>query len=122
MDGSKGAGFMAVFAVSGSIVLLSLQFHKRLLSDFMKKIEFELEKDQPKKKVRFSDNVVELSLENKEYLLKKNVSNSGVLITAQNLEVADKKMRNTMPLNWQILYQGIIEHRKNTANWTYKST
>ena len=80
------------------------------------------EKDQPKKKVRFSDDVVELSLENKEYLHKKNVSNSSVLITPQNLEGADKKMRDTMPLNWQVLYKGIIEFRKNTTNCTYKST
>lgn len=42
MDDSMGAGLMAVIAVSGSIVFLSLQLHKRLLSDFMKKIEFEL--------------------------------------------------------------------------------
>ena len=43
MDSSSvGAGFMAVFAVSGSVVLLAHQVHKRLLSNFMKKIEFEL--------------------------------------------------------------------------------
>ena len=42
MDDSMGAGLMAVIAVSGSIVFLSLQVHKRLLSDFMHKIEFEL--------------------------------------------------------------------------------
>lgn len=39
---SMGAGFIAVFAVSGSVVLLAHQLHKRLLSDFMKKMEFEL--------------------------------------------------------------------------------
>ena len=37
-----GAGIMAVIAVSGSIVFFSLQAHKRLLSDFMEKIESEL--------------------------------------------------------------------------------
>jgi len=44
MDGSNsiGMGCMAVFAVSGSIALLAVQAHKRLLSDVMKKIEFEL--------------------------------------------------------------------------------
>lgn len=35
-------GFMTVFVVSGSVVILAHQIHKRLLSDFMKKIEFEL--------------------------------------------------------------------------------
>lgn len=42
MGSSMGVGFMAVFAVSGSVVLLVHQVHKRLLSDFMKKVESEL--------------------------------------------------------------------------------
>lgn len=41
---SLGAGYMAVFAVSGSVVLVALQVHKRLLSNFMKKMEFEIGK------------------------------------------------------------------------------
>lgn len=35
-------GLMAVFAVSGSMVLLAHQVHKRILSNFMKKFEFEM--------------------------------------------------------------------------------
>ena len=35
-------GLMAVFAVSGSMVFLVHQVHKRLLSNFMKKFEFEM--------------------------------------------------------------------------------
>lgn len=42
MDASMGMGVMAVFAVSGSVVLVASQLHKRLLSDFMKKIEIEI--------------------------------------------------------------------------------
>lgn len=42
MESFLGSSFMAVFAVSGSVVLLSMQVHKRLLSNFMKKIEFEI--------------------------------------------------------------------------------
>ncbi|KAK9194002.1 hypothetical protein WN944_004704 [Citrus x changshan-huyou] len=42
MGASMGMGFMAVFAVSGSVVLVASQVHKRLLSDFMKKIESEI--------------------------------------------------------------------------------
>lgn len=42
MDNSSGVGFIAVFAVSGSIALLCHQVHKRLFSDFMKNIESEL--------------------------------------------------------------------------------
>ncbi|XP_059440850.1 uncharacterized protein LOC132173378 [Corylus avellana] len=82
MGGSVGVGFIAVFAVSGSVLLLVHQAHKRLLSDFMKKVESELGttfyahaknklngsgKSQAKKKVRFSDDVKEPSSNNKEY-------------------------------------------------------
>ncbi|OVA07207.1 hypothetical protein BVC80_1289g135 [Macleaya cordata] len=66
----NSVGFMTVFAVSGSVVLVALQAHKRLLSDFMKKVELELGgigKVQSKKKVRFADDVLEPSSNNKEY-------------------------------------------------------
>lgn len=39
---SLNAGYVAAFAVSGSVVLLALQVHKRLLSNFMKQMEFEI--------------------------------------------------------------------------------
>ena len=42
MESSLGVGFMAIFAVTGSVVLLAHQVHKKVLSDFMKDIEFEL--------------------------------------------------------------------------------
>lgn len=42
MDRSTFDGFMAVVAASGSVVFLALQVHKRLLSDFMKKLELEI--------------------------------------------------------------------------------
>lgn len=42
MDNSLGTGCMAVFAVSGSVVFLAVQVHKRLLSNFMEKMEFEI--------------------------------------------------------------------------------
>ncbi|XVF76033.1 hypothetical protein PTKIN_Ptkin13bG0235000 [Pterospermum kingtungense] len=70
MEGSVGVGFMAVFAVSGSVVFIAREVHKRLLSDFMKKIELELggsENCQGKKRVRFADDVKEPSSNNKEY-------------------------------------------------------
>ncbi|XP_043697834.1 uncharacterized protein LOC122648679 [Telopea speciosissima] len=71
MGSSTGVGFMAVFAVSGSIALLTLQVHKRLLSQFMKKVELEfagtVKCQRQKKRVRFADDVVEPSSNNKEY-------------------------------------------------------
>lgn len=39
---SLSAGYVAAFAVSGSVALLALQVHKRLLSNFMKQMEFEI--------------------------------------------------------------------------------
>uniref|UniRef100_A0A803R7Z6 Uncharacterized protein n=1 Tax=Cannabis sativa TaxID=3483 RepID=A0A803R7Z6_CANSA len=42
MENSMGVGFMEVFVVTGSVVLLAHQIHKRVLSVFMKDIEFEL--------------------------------------------------------------------------------
>jgi hypothetical protein len=42
MESSMRFGLMAVFAVSGSMVLLAHQVHKRILSNFMKKFEFEM--------------------------------------------------------------------------------
>ncbi|CAF2111240.1 hypothetical protein Bca4012_095027 [Brassica carinata] len=63
-------GFMAVFAVSGSVVFVASQFHKRLLSDYLDKFELEIRSPDNaviKKKVRFAADVVEPSGNNKEY-------------------------------------------------------
>ncbi|XP_058212706.1 uncharacterized protein LOC131324657 isoform X1 [Rhododendron vialii] len=111
---SIGAGFMAVFAVSGSVVLLAHQLHKRLLSDFMKKMEFELVASHKchSKKVRFSEEIVvlELSSKNKWYLEKHPSKladqNSITSLTAE-------KELGSMPLNRQVLYKGILKYRTN---------
>ncbi|KAF5799405.1 hypothetical protein HanXRQr2_Chr07g0304181 [Helianthus annuus] len=102
-------GFMTVFVVSGSVVILAHQIHKRLLSDFMKKIEFELGpcKSQTKKKVRFLD----------EEVLAKKVDSvkltPKVAVSAIELGGGNKKCRKTMPLNWQVMYKGIINYRNS---------
>ncbi|XP_019082483.1 PREDICTED: uncharacterized protein LOC109125293 [Camelina sativa] len=70
MSMESSLGFMAVFAVSGSVVFLASQFHKRLLSDYMDKFDFEIRSKKNvvmKKKVRFAADVVEPSGNNKEY-------------------------------------------------------
>ncbi|KAF8091350.1 hypothetical protein N665_0447s0010 [Sinapis alba] len=72
-------GFMTVFAVSGSVVLLAAQFHKRLLSHHMEKLELQLDvkskEKKKKKKVSFAEDVMEPSGNNKEYRRKNRKSN-----------------------------------------------
>lgn len=103
---SVGMGLMAVFAVSGSVVFVARHVHKRLLSDFMNKIECELHHGmgsknciQVKKRVRFAENVME-----------------------RKAVVGEAEMRN-MPLNRQMLYRGIIKYKNlnalNSGVWLF---
>ncbi|GMI71129.1 hypothetical protein HRI_000782200 [Hibiscus trionum] len=105
--GSVGVGLVAVFAVSGGVVFIARELHKRLLSDFMKRIEFELcgrsGKCEAKKRVRFADDVMEEpSSRNKEYSKAKH----GI----------DLEMSNSMPLNRQVLYKGILQYKTLTTH------
>ncbi|XP_039140708.1 uncharacterized protein LOC120277910 isoform X2 [Dioscorea cayenensis subsp. rotundata] len=84
MESSSCMGLVAVIAVSSSVALVAVQFHKRLVSDLMKKLHVELGvgcRTLPppptrmmttmmtvgKKKVRFAADVVEPSSNNEEY-------------------------------------------------------
>lgn len=70
------------------------------------------EKDPPKKKVRFAKNVVELSSDTQK---DRGVKNNKV-VPRQEL-----KESMAMPLNWQVLYKGIIEYRisMQSSNFTW---
>ncbi|CAN6834891.1 unnamed protein product [Brassica oleracea var. botrytis] len=80
----SSTGFMTVFFVSGSVVLLAAQLHKRLLSCYMEKLELqktcvdmknkEKNKKKKEKKVSFAVNVMEPSGNNKEYRRKNKKS------------------------------------------------
>ncbi|KAF3560020.1 hypothetical protein F2Q69_00017408 [Brassica cretica] len=73
----SSTGFMTVFFVSGSVVLLAAQLHKRLLSCYMVKLELqnkEKNKKKKEKKVSFAVNVMEPSGNNKEYRRKNKKS------------------------------------------------
>ncbi|KAK6147347.1 hypothetical protein DH2020_018259 [Rehmannia glutinosa] len=113
MDNSLKTGFMAVFAVSGSVVFLAMHAHNRLLSNFMKKMEFEINnftvgsvKDEPiKKKVRFADDVVESTAEI-AYGKKDPSRRAGAASCRKNGENLE-----AMPQNWQVMYKGILQHR-----------
>ncbi|XP_057805267.1 uncharacterized protein LOC131020468 isoform X2 [Salvia miltiorrhiza] len=101
MDSSMKTGLMTVFAVSGSVVFVAMQVHKRLLSKFMEKIEYEIEtasKEEPKKKVRFADDVAET--ENRKVCEK--AAESGKF-NDENLEA--------LPENWQAMYREILHQR-----------
>ncbi|CAG7907954.1 unnamed protein product [Brassica rapa] len=76
-------GFMTVFFVSGSVVLLATQLHKRLLSCYMQKLELQFElknkeksKKKKDKKVSFAEDVTEPSGNNEEYRRKNKKSKS----------------------------------------------
>ncbi|KAI3832503.1 hypothetical protein MKW98_002049 [Papaver atlanticum] len=119
----NSVGFMTVFAVSGSVVLVALQAHKRLLSDFMKKVELELGtaaagvgKVQQKKKVRFADDVIEPSSNNKEYRKQRsrlNMDRSSSLCNSQCSQMInpDEELENKMPENRRALYKGIVQSK-----------
>lgn len=132
MTSSIGLGCMAAFAISaGSVILFAHQLNERLVSDFMKKVEFELmgmfpfllfssfQKDlslesivnkvfdigskrgfQAKKRVRFAEDVIEPLPENEE-----DCDKHLLRITE------DGEAMETMPVNRQILYKGILEYR-----------
>ncbi|PIN07836.1 hypothetical protein CDL12_19593 [Handroanthus impetiginosus] len=107
MDNSLKTGFMAVFAVSGSVVFLAMQAHKRLLSNFIKEMEFEIKnpitgaaKDEPKKKVRFADEAAAEKTYGKKHPVRAT--------TGENLE--------GMPQNWQVMYKGILQYRNLKGN------
>ncbi|PON42063.1 hypothetical protein PanWU01x14_284530 [Parasponia andersonii] len=119
MESSIGVGFMAVFAVTGSVVLLVHQVHKRVLADFMKDIEFEfgngkrsfgigtVKRTCNNKTVRFADDVVEPSSNNKEYRKRQMEKQA----TAVPNKGHSHEVKNTMPANRQVLYRGIIKHK-----------
>lgn len=74
-------GFMTVFAVSGTVVLVAAQVHKRLLSCYMQNFElqFDMEnkeknKNKKEKKVSFAEDVMDPSGNNKEYRRKNKKS------------------------------------------------
>ncbi|KAK9699265.1 hypothetical protein RND81_08G164000 [Saponaria officinalis] len=96
MEGSMGMGVMAVFAVSGSVALLAHQLHKRLLSDFMKKIEFEFGYGKCNKKK------VHMKGQTKQSMKRKSIGLEG-----------------TMPLNRLVLYKGIIQHKMRNPKKEY---
>ncbi|KAJ8754462.1 hypothetical protein K2173_005623 [Erythroxylum novogranatense] len=113
-----------VYSVSGSVVLIASQVHKRLLSDFMRKIEFELGgpkmRCQSKKRVRFAEDVMEPSSNKEEYRNRRLMRRNGAIKSDQvsNLQDATELqsingggLLESMPVNRQMLYKGIIQYR-----------
>ncbi|XP_021776010.1 uncharacterized protein LOC110739836 [Chenopodium quinoa] len=115
MDGSMSMGVMAVFAVSGSVALLALQVHNRLLSDFMKKIDFEFGcgKCQCKRRIQFADNV-------QEPLPIKCEKESSETNPAKPCCERSYNGEGTMPLNRLALYRGIIKNKMSFPKSEYR--
>ncbi|KAL1822456.1 hypothetical protein DCAR_0310269 [Daucus carota subsp. sativus] len=117
MDDSMGAGLMAVIAVSGSIVFLSLQVHKRLLSDFMHKIEFELGSGKDETKKRVSTSPLQMKNRKGEFYQIKNAKTVSCSSCGGSRVVKDYSKHGlmeegSMPRNWQALYKGMLQYRK----------
>ncbi|KAI3913100.1 hypothetical protein MKW98_007116 [Papaver atlanticum] len=111
-------GLMTVFVELGSVVLVALQAHKRLLSYFIRKPELELGrvgKVQQKKKVRFADDVIEPSSNNKEYR-KQQRSRSNVMygtikfgdVIVPCQIILDEELENKMPENRRALTKELL--------------
>ncbi|KAL5999300.1 hypothetical protein ACLOJK_040751 [Asimina triloba] len=76
--------------------------------------EREMERDVPKKKVRFAEDVIDPSSNKKEYCRikdPKNGSNVDDHQIAKNGETKLQEMEGRMPLNRLALYKGMIEYR-----------
>ncbi|MED6168487.1 hypothetical protein PIB30_011915 [Stylosanthes scabra] len=121
MESSMRFGIMTVFAVSGSMVLLIHQVHKHMLKNFMEKFECEIcgypnnghktldesmKEHHKKKKVRFSEHVLEFPpIENKQHITKKDEK---VLFGERVQKWRCEELKDVMPYN---MYRGILKHR-----------
>ncbi|XP_020225355.1 uncharacterized protein LOC109807247 [Cajanus cajan] len=131
MENSTRLGLMAVVAVSGSMVFLVHQVHKRLLSNFMEKFEYEYAHDQKNlsgsekheaKKVRFAKE----TSKNKSCGDKKMITTTTRVrgIKAEEIWVMENvqkwrhvpKLEDMMPPNRAVLYRGIMKYRNRTIN------
>ncbi|KAI3979464.1 hypothetical protein MKX01_001656 [Papaver californicum] len=105
----NSVGLMTVFAVSGSVVLFALQAHKRLLSDFMKKLELELG----------TAGLGKPSSNNKEYRrqqrsrlnIDRSSSSSSCNSQCQMINPDEEELESKMPQNRRALYQGILQSK-----------
>ncbi|KDP35764.1 hypothetical protein JCGZ_10844 [Jatropha curcas] len=98
-NNSTGLGFMAAFAVSGSVLLIARHVHKRS------------KRCEGKKRVRFADDVIEPSGNNKHLSKIAEGSGSGGHVINNYMQSYSAKLLEDMPLNRQILYKGIIEYK-----------
>ncbi|XP_028789872.1 uncharacterized protein LOC114745865 [Neltuma alba] len=106
MDSPTRYGLVAVFSVSASMAFLLHHLHKRLVSDFMNKFEFQIsgncEKGQGKKKVRFAEKVIEVGVEEEG-------KTKGY--KSREWREGAPRLEDVMPPNRAALYRGIIKHR-----------
>ncbi|XP_031473133.1 uncharacterized protein LOC116245748 [Nymphaea colorata] len=117
----EGVGFVAVMAVSGSILYAALRAHRQLVSDFKKRIEFEFsvesspEHGEPvKKRVTFADDTADPCSDGKEYRKRRSTVGKRRGRRARNEEESGDRpveIPADMPPNRMALYRGLREER-----------
>lgn len=115
---SLGAGLLVVCAVSGGVVLLSLQFQKGLLCDFMKEIEFRFlgtKKYKAKRRSIWRENNTTNPSQSDNGFPTTRIPkpDEGHQVRSSNQCVMEDRVLEleAMPLNRQALYRGILQNK-----------
>ncbi|XP_027939486.1 uncharacterized protein LOC114193734 [Vigna unguiculata] len=134
MEKSMRLGLMAVVAVSGSMAILVQQVHKRMLSNFMKKFEYQMggilyahgqknlcgpEKHEANKKVRISKEALEdWSYGRGDRMITTRVGRikAEQFWEMENVERDEPKLEKMMPTNRKVLYRGIMKYRNSNIH------
>ncbi|XP_028784929.1 uncharacterized protein LOC114740851 [Neltuma alba] len=141
MEESLGLGFMAVCAVSGSMVLLVHHVHKHLFSNFMKKFEFEmggllrphnahpkhnLSEHRHEKKLRFCEGASSKSRNDRRKATRTGTSweamDMGRMVLVREggpTWRSGPRLEDIMPPNRAVLYKGIMKYRTRLGKFGF---
>ncbi|XP_054800674.1 uncharacterized protein LOC129304871 [Prosopis cineraria] len=136
MDESVGFGFMAVCAVSGSMVLLVHHVHKHLFSNFMKKIEFEMggvlrprpqhnptvSEQKHEKKLRFCEDASPKNKNDRKKVTRAVMEKERKVLVSEDVHQkwrGGPRLEDIMPPNRAVLYKGIMKYRTRMGKFGF---